>query len=82
MFTQRRLEPDGSKEVISMKSVFIKAWKLPQLILALAGLSLLLASCAGTGQKTTSLDSAFPFSYSAGARGFESHWPYGPAGYH
>ena len=65
-----------------MSSISSKARKLPRPILALAGLSLLLAACANTNEKTASLNSAFPFNYNAGARGFESHWPYGPNGYH
>jgi hypothetical protein len=65
-----------------MKSVLFNAWKLPQLVLTATLLSWLLASCADTGQKTTNINSAFPVSYNAGARGFDSHWPYGPAGYH
>ncbi len=60
----------------------LKMEKVPRLILVLAGLSLLLAACANTNEKTASLDSAFPVSYNAGDRGFESHWPYGPNGYH
>jgi hypothetical protein len=65
-----------------MSSIALKAVKLPRLVLALAGLSLLLAACADTNEKTARLDSAFPVSYNAGDRGFESHWPYGPNGYH
>jgi hypothetical protein len=65
-----------------MSSISSKALKLPWLIFALAGLSLLLAACANTNEKTASINSAFPFNYDAGARGFESHWPYGPNGYH
>jgi hypothetical protein len=65
-----------------MSSMALKAGNLPRLILALAGLSLLLAACANTNEKTAKLDSAFPVSYNAGDRGFESHWPYGPNGYH
>jgi hypothetical protein len=65
-----------------MSSIALKAVKLPRLVLALAGLSLLLAACANTNEKTARLDSAFPVSYNAGDRGFESHWPYGPNGYH
>ena len=65
-----------------MSRISLEAGKLPQLILALAGLSLLLAACADSGQKTASLNSAFPVNYNSGARGFDSHWPYGPNGYH
>jgi hypothetical protein len=65
-----------------MSSISSKALKLPWLIFALAGLSLLLAACANTNEKTASINSAFPFNYDAGARGFESHWPYGSNGYH
>jgi hypothetical protein len=65
-----------------MSSISFKTGKLPRLVLALAGLSLLLAACADTSQKTASLNSAFPFNYNSGSRGFESHWPYGPNGYH
>lgn len=65
-----------------MSSISSKLGKLPRLILALAGLSFLLAACANTNEKTASLNTAFPFNYNAGARGFESHWPYGPNGYH
>jgi hypothetical protein len=65
-----------------MSSISFKAWKLSRLVVALAGLSLLLAACANTNEKTASLNSAFPVNYNAGARGFESHWPYGPNGYH
>ncbi|HEY4813086.1 MAG TPA: hypothetical protein VIH58_00340 [Chthoniobacterales bacterium] len=48
----------------------------------IAGISLLLASCANTNEKTANINSAFPINYSTGARGFEAQWPYGPAGYH
>jgi hypothetical protein len=65
-----------------MSSISSKVRKSPGPIIALAGLSLLLAACADTNEKTASLNSAFPFNYNAGARGFESHWPYGPNGYH
>jgi hypothetical protein len=65
-----------------MSSISLKAGKLSRLIFALAGLSLLLAACANTNEKTARLNSAFPVSYNAGDRGFESHWPYGPNGYH
>jgi hypothetical protein len=65
-----------------MSSISFEVGKLPRLILALAGLSLLLAACADTNQKTASINSAFPINYNAGAREFDSHWPYGPAGYH
>jgi len=64
-----------------MKSVLYISWKLPQLILAMTGLSWLLASCANTNQKTTNVSSPFPITYNTGARGFEGNWPYGPAGY-
>jgi len=65
-----------------MKSSSFEAWKLSRLILALAGLSLLLAACANTDEKTVNINSAFPANYNAGTRGFESRWPYGPGGYH
>jgi hypothetical protein len=65
-----------------MISISSKAGKFLQLILTLTGLSLLLAACADTNEKTASLNSAFPSNYNSGARGFESHWPYGPNGYH
>jgi len=65
-----------------MSSISSKEGRLPRLILALAGLSLLLAACANTNEKTASLNTAFPNNYNAGARGFESQWPYGPNGYH
>lgn len=64
-----------------MKSVLFNARKLP-LVLTAAGLSLLLAACADTNQKTASINSAFPITYNTGARAFESHWPYGPEAYH
>jgi ABC-type oligopeptide transport system substrate-binding subunit len=64
-----------------MSSIALKAGRLPRLILALAGLSLLLAACANTNEKTVSLNSTFPVSYNAEDRGFESHWPDGPNGY-
>jgi hypothetical protein len=60
----------------------LKMEKVPRLILVLAGLSSLLAACANTNEKTASLNSAFPVNYNPGDRGFESHWPYGPNGYH
>jgi hypothetical protein len=65
-----------------MKHVLCKVWRLPRLIPAMAGLSLLLASCASTNEKTANIGSAFPVTYNAGAREFDSHWPYGPEGYH
>ena len=66
-----------------MKRVLFKAWRLPELSLVSgAGISLLLASCANTNEKTANINSAFPINYSTGARGFEAQWPYGPAGYH
>jgi hypothetical protein len=65
-----------------MNCVLSKAGKFPQLILAIGGISLLLASCANTNEKTANVNSAFPISYNTGARGFEARWPYGPAGYH
>ena len=65
-----------------MSGISSKTRKSPRPILALAGLSLPLAACANTNEKTASLNSAFPISYNAGDRGFESHWPYGPNGYH
>ena len=65
-----------------MSSIALKVGKVPRLILVLMGLSLLLAACANTNEKTASLNSAVPVSYNAGDRGFESHWPYGPNGYH
>jgi hypothetical protein len=65
-----------------MSSISFKVGKLPRLILALAGLSWLLAACAGTSQNTANINSAFPVNYNSGAREFDSHWPYGPNGYH
>ena len=65
-----------------MKCFLSKAGKFPQLILAIGGISLLLASCANTNEKTANVNSAVPVTYNTGERGFEAHWPYGPAGYH
>jgi len=81
-FKKQQVRTFSSEEVDCMSSISFKAGKLPRLILALAGLSLLLAACADTSQNTASLNSAFPVNYNSGARGFDSHWPYGPNGYH
>jgi hypothetical protein len=72
-----------------MKGISVQARKSSPLPLGLAGLSwlglsLLLGACASTdtNQKTAGINSAFPITYNAGDRAFDSHWPYGPAGYH
>jgi hypothetical protein len=49
-----------------MKCVLSKAGKFFQLILAIGGISLLLASCANTNEKTANVNSAFPINYNAG----------------
>ena len=64
-----------------MRSVPFLSWNLPKLILAMVGLSFLLASCANSNQKSANVGSPFPLNYNAGARGFEGSWPYGHAGY-
>jgi hypothetical protein len=71
-----------------MKGISVQARKLPPLILTLAGLSLLgfsllLGACTtATNEKTAGINSAFPLTYNPGGREFDSHWPYGPEGYH
>ena len=66
-----------------MKGVLIKAWKLPPANFrtsgALFAIGLLCQHQRKDGER---VDSAFPRNYNSGAREFESHWPYGPAGYH
>jgi hypothetical protein len=67
-----------------MKCNLIKAFTLPQLILAAATLCLLLSSCTTSGMQTANVSSANPsnYTYNSGAREFQNRWPFGPAGYH
>jgi hypothetical protein len=68
-----------------MKRNLVKAFTLPQLILATATLCLLLSSCTTSGEKTASnVRSGNPsyYTYNSGAREFQARWPFGPGGYH
>ena len=78
---QRSLLDAGSDQTMSMKSVRFLSRKLPQLSLAIVGLSFLLASCANTNQKSANIGSPFPQDYNSDARAFEGAWPYGHAGF-
>jgi len=71
----------GSDQTMCMKSVRFLSRDLPQLCLALAGLSFLLAACASSNQKSANVASPFPQNFNSGARTFEGSWPYGHEDY-